>query len=93
MFTARPSAFAIVILYAIGWLIFEPRTFDWHALATLATWTMTLFIQRASHRDTQALQAKVDELLRAHGEAETGLKTLDQAEPEEIEELRAGDLK
>jgi low affinity Fe/Cu permease len=26
---------------------------------------MTLFIQRAEHRDTQAIQAKLDELLRA----------------------------
>jgi hypothetical protein len=38
---------------------------NWHSIATLATWLMTLVIQRAEHRDTQALQAKPDELLRA----------------------------
>jgi low affinity Fe/Cu permease len=26
----------------------------------MATWTMTLFIQRAEHRDTQAIQAKTN---------------------------------
>jgi low affinity Fe/Cu permease len=30
---------------------------------------MTLLIQRAEHRDTQALQAKLDELLHAHRRA------------------------
>ncbi|MDW6020275.1 hypothetical protein SAZ10_00700 [Mesorhizobium sp. BAC0120] len=32
---------------------------------------MTLFIQRAEHRDTQALQAKLDELLRQTERQET----------------------
>ena len=32
------------------------ETFEWHAVATLATWGMTLVIQRAEHRDTQAIQ-------------------------------------
>jgi len=27
---------------------------------------MTLFVQRSEHRDTQAIQAKLDELLRTH---------------------------
>ena len=39
----------------------------WHDLGSIkmSVWTMTLFIQRAEHRDTQAIQAKLDELLRA----------------------------
>jgi hypothetical protein len=53
VFTARPAAFLIVGAYAVGWVLFEWETFDWHGVATLATWTMTLFIQRAEHRDTQ----------------------------------------
>jgi hypothetical protein len=38
--------------------IFDPSSFDWHAIATMATWFMTLIIQRAEHRDTQAIHAK-----------------------------------
>lgn len=49
---------------------------------------MTLFIQRAEHRDTQAIHAKFDELLRAEGEADEGLATLDRKEPEEIKKYR-----
>jgi low affinity Fe/Cu permease len=50
---------------------------------------MTLFIQRAEHRDTQALHAKLDELLHVHGKASNALTRLDDKEPEEIEHHRA----
>jgi low affinity Fe/Cu permease len=36
---------------------------------TLATWAMTLLIQRTEHRDTQAIHAKLDELLRSEHRA------------------------
>ena len=49
---------------------------------------MTLFIQRATHRDTQAIQAKLDELLRVHGEASNALMQIDEREPEEIVKMR-----
>ena len=84
--TAHPAAFVIVAIYGISWAVFGH--FDWHAGATLATWLMTLIIQRAEHRDTQALHAKLDEILRAHGEARSELATLDEREPEEIEQHR-----
>jgi low affinity Fe/Cu permease len=86
--TARPVTFAIVPLYAVLWFVFQRDTFDWHAIATLATWFMTLLIQRAEHRDTQAIHAKLDELLRVHGEARNELMRLDQQEPEDIERQR-----
>jgi low affinity Fe/Cu permease len=85
----HPVAFGVVAVYAIAWLIFSPTTFGWGAIATLATWMMTLFITRTEHRDTQAIHAKIDELLRAHGEAETGLSRLDQQDVEEIVEHRS----
>ncbi len=87
-FFARPSAFLILVLYALLWMIFEPDTLDWHGIATLSTWAMTLFIQRTAHRDTQALQAKIDELLRAHDKADTRLARLDDEEPEAVERFR-----
>lgn len=86
--SAHPAAFAIVIVYGVGWFCFERESFDWHGFATLATWTMTLFIQRAEHRDTQALHAKLDELLRVEDHARTELTQIDAREPEEIEKHR-----
>ena len=88
VWTAHPAAFLIVAIYAVLWATFEPEGLDWHAIATLATWTMTLFIQRAGHRDTQALHAKLDELLHVHGKASNSLTRLDDKEPEEIERHR-----
>ena len=88
VFTAHPTAFLIVALYTVLWVIFQPRTFDWHAVATLATWFMTLLIQRAEHRDTQAIHAKLDEILRAFGRADNRLANIDELQPEEIEERR-----
>jgi low affinity Fe/Cu permease len=85
-FAAEPIAFGIVGVYGLLWAIFGHL--DWHGIATLATWMMTLFIQRAEHRDTQAIQAKLDELLRATGKARSELAQIDQEEPETIERHR-----
>ena len=86
--TAHLAAFAVVLVYAGFWLAFSPTTFEWNAVATLAVWMMTLFIQRSNRRDTLALHAKLDELLRVHGDARSELTRLDEHEPEEIERNR-----
>ena len=49
---------------------------------------MTLFIQRAEHRDTQSIQAKLDELLHAHQLANNALTRIDEEQPEDIERHR-----
>jgi low affinity Fe/Cu permease len=90
-FLSRPWAFLILISYAVLWTIFQPDTLNWHGIATLVTWGMTLFIQRAEHRDTQALQAKLDELLRATGAARNEFTRIDEKEPEEIEGQRSAE--
>ena len=87
--TARPSALLIVIAYAAFWLTFQRETFDLHAVATLVVWVMTLLIQRSEHRDTQAIHAKLDELLRADDAARSDLAKIDEEEPEAIERSRA----
>ncbi|CEG06974.1 putative small integral membrane protein [Afipia felis] len=86
--SANPIAFATVILYAGLWIVFDRESLNWHGAATLATWMMTLFIQRSEHRDTQAIHAKLDELLRADEQAEEGLARIDEEEPEDIEKHR-----
>ena len=86
--TSHPAAFLIGLLYGVLWLVFEPKTFDWHAIATLIVWTMTLFIQRADRRDTLAVHAKLDELLKVSRSARTELASIDEREPEAIEKVR-----
>jgi low affinity Fe/Cu permease len=50
---------------------------------------MTLLIQRSEHRDTQAIHAKLDELLRANETARSELAKIDKEQPEAIERSRA----
>ncbi len=86
--TSHPLALAAVVVFVALWLIIDRKSFDWQAAATVATLFMTVFIQRAERRDTQALHAKLDELLRAEGQARNELTMLDDKEPEEIVEHR-----
>jgi len=85
---SHPAAFVAAFVYMMAWMSLKPETFEWHAGATMAALFMTLFIQRATHRDTQALHAKIDELLHATRAARDELATVDEEEPEEIEEHR-----
>jgi low affinity Fe/Cu permease len=81
----HPAAFGIVFVYAAIWLFFDRSHFDLNAVATLAVWVMTLLIQRANRRDTLALHAKLDELIRVDMDARSELTRLDEKVPEEIE--------
>jgi low affinity Fe/Cu permease len=84
--TASPVAFALVGAYGVFWAVYGHL--DLHGAATLATWIMTLVIQRAEHRDTQAIHAKLDELLHATQSADNKITRVDEEEPEEIEQRR-----
>jgi len=83
--TSRPAAFVVFLAYGIAWITLG-NGLEWHSFATLATWGMTLVIQRAEHRDTQAIHAKLDELLKASGRDH--LMKIDDADAEEVESRR-----
>jgi low affinity Fe/Cu permease len=86
--TSRPWTFAAVVVYGALWFWFDRESLDWHGFVALATLLMTLTIQRAEHRDTQAIHAKLDELLHAERRASNRLTKLDDEEPETIEKYR-----
>jgi low affinity Fe/Cu permease len=91
--TGHPAAFAVVLVYAGLWVAFDRQHFDFNAVATLAVWIMTLLIQRANRRDTLALHAKLDELLRVDSDARSELTRLEEKEPEEIEIHRDAEVR
>jgi low affinity Fe/Cu permease len=91
--TGHPTAFAVVIFYATVWLFFDFRRFEWNAVASLAVWMMTMFVQRVNRRDTLALHAKLDQLLRVDDAARTELARLDEQEPEEISRHRNDEVR
>lgn len=84
---AHPLAFFAVAVYGVLWALSEEHM-GWHGLATMATWFIALLIQRTEHRDTQALHAKLDELLHAQAQARSALTRIDDEEPETIERHR-----
>ncbi|WP_347336550.1 MULTISPECIES: low affinity iron permease family protein [Bradyrhizobium] len=84
---ARPAAFVVFLVYAALWMAFG-KSLEWHSLATLVTWG-TLVIQRAEHRDTRAIHAKLDELLKVHADARNSLMNIDDKDAEEVERERA----
>src|SRR5689334_1964988 len=86
--TSRPVAFGIFVVYAIAWIVLGDGL-KWHSIAVLATWGMTLVIQRAEHRDTQAIHAKLDELLKVHGDAKDEVMNIDDQDAEEVERDRS----
>jgi len=89
VWTAHPAAFLLVPIYGALWFVLDRASFaSWPSIAVLATWFMTLVIQRAEHRDTQAIHAKLDELLRAQPTARNELTTIDTKDPEDIERHR-----
>ena len=53
--SAHPLAFLLVIGFGVAWYLSESEKFDFAAGAALATWFMTLLIQRSEQRDEQAI--------------------------------------
>ena len=82
-----PGCLCGFVIYGAAWM-FLGDGLKWHSISTLATWGMTLVIQRAEHRDTQAIHAKLDELLKAEGNADNDVMGIDDKDAEEVESER-----
>lgn len=95
----HPAAFMSCLGLMIVWAGFGPvmkYSDAWQLYAntptTLVTTLMVFLIQNSQNRDGAALQAKLDELLRAINEADDKLIGLDQREAGEIDAVRAAAL-
>jgi len=86
----RPTAFVIAFLIVVGWAVSGPL-FGWsdtwqlviNTSTTIVTFLMVFLIQNAQNRDAAAIQAKLDELIRAldHGRNEfIGIEHLGEKE-------------
>ena len=90
----QPSAFALALVTVILWLVTGPlfHYSDTWQLAintgtTIVTFLMVFLIQNAQNRDGSAIQAKLDELIRAVDTARNdfiGIEHLTEAELQRI---------
>lgn len=93
--TGRPIAFAIALAMIIVWLLTGPFfgfSDTWQLIintsTTIITFLMVFLIQHSQNRDTQAIQIKLDELIRATQGAHVALLNLENLSEEELAEIR-----
>ena len=94
--TGHPLAFGFALIVIIGWLASGPAfgfSDTWQLVintgTTIVTFLMVFLIQNTQNRDTEALQIKIDELIRCVDGAQEALMDLEEMEEREIHAIRA----
>ena len=93
----RPWAFIVACGLIVMWLASGPYfhySDTWQLVintsTTIITFLMVFLIQSTQNRDAEALQVKLDELLRVTVGAHNALLDLEELEEHELERIRSG---
>ena len=94
----QPLAFGIAASLIALWILTGP-VFGWsdtwqlvvNTATTIVTFLMVFLVQNSQNRDAAAIQAKLDELIRAVREARNEFVGIEHLTDREIEQIR-GDL-
>jgi low affinity Fe/Cu permease len=94
-FTGTPACFMVALAIILAWAATGPIfkfNDTWQLVintgTTIITFLMVFLIQNTQNRDTEAMQIKLDELLRSHRPANNALLDLEELEEEDMAELR-----
>jgi low affinity Fe/Cu permease len=95
--SGRPAAFLLAAAAVVIWLVTGPLfnfSDTWQLVintgTTIVTFLMVFLIQSTQNRDTEALQVKLDELIRVTAGARIALLNLEELEEDELDRIRDG---
>jgi low affinity Fe/Cu permease len=94
--TGRPIAFTLAGIFILIWLVTGPIfhfSDTWQLVVntatTIVTFLMVFLIQNTQNRDSEAVQLKLDELLRSTQGAHNALLEIEELSEKELDDIKA----
>ena len=98
--TGHPSAFVFAVLVIVAWGMTGPIfgfSDTWQLVintgTTIVTFLMVFLIQNTQNRDSEAIQVKLDELIRVMEGAHNALLNLEELDEKELDLIRVNYVK